>query len=261
MATNGDTRTPMRPKRMLVVARATTAPPMTPAAADEQHELARPYRDPRLLEPGEQRALGVDRVDELSGDADGVLDQLAVAVGDVADVDVLFAPGQVEDLGQLLLTFVDPGEHADGQERETAADEEARRTMRTSSPQTLLVGDLRLGGHPGRPAPGGVAFEAVRAARLADLKLAAGISMPCSAILSMNLGRRPVAPSWPVVVPSAPGVSSRLKMSCSRMMSPSMPCTSVSEVMTRRPSGMRVTWRIRWSAEAICSRMARTGRS
>ena len=44
-------------------------------------------------------------------------------------------------------------------------------------------------------------------------------------------------------------------------MSPSMPCTSVTAVITRRPSGMRDTWRIRSMAEAICSRMARTGRS
>ncbi len=44
-------------------------------------------------------------------------------------------------------------------------------------------------------------------------------------------------------------------------MSPSMPWTSVTCVITRRPSGMRETCMMRSRAEAICSRMARIGRS
>jgi hypothetical protein len=45
------------------------------------------------------------------------------------------------------------------------------------------------------------------------------------------------------------------------MTSPSMPCTSVMWVMRRVPSRRRDRCTIRSSAEAICSRMARTGRS
>ncbi len=45
------------------------------------------------------------------------------------------------------------------------------------------------------------------------------------------------------------------------MTSPSMPCTSVMWVMRRVPSRSRVRCTIRSSAEAICSRMARSGRS
>ena len=44
-------------------------------------------------------------------------------------------------------------------------------------------------------------------------------------------------------------------------MSPSMPCTSVTCVMRRVPSRSREIWTIRFTAEAICSRMARSGRS
>ena len=45
------------------------------------------------------------------------------------------------------------------------------------------------------------------------------------------------------------------------MTSPSMPCTSVMWVMRRVPSRRRVSCTIRSMADAICSRMARTGRS
>ena len=44
-------------------------------------------------------------------------------------------------------------------------------------------------------------------------------------------------------------------------MSPSMPCTSVMCVTRRVPSRSRVMWTIRLTAEATCSRMARSGMS
>ncbi len=44
-------------------------------------------------------------------------------------------------------------------------------------------------------------------------------------------------------------------------MSPSMPTTSVTWLMRREPSRKRSTWTMRFSADAICSRMARVGRS
>ncbi len=45
------------------------------------------------------------------------------------------------------------------------------------------------------------------------------------------------------------------------MISPSIPSTSVMWVMRRVPSRNRATWTIKSTAEEICSRMARTGRS
>src|SRR5438132_1187206 len=50
-------------------------------------------------------------------------------------------------------------------------------------------------------------------------------------------------------------------MSCRVMTSPSMPCTSVTCVTRRVPSRRRVRCTIRSSAEAICSGMARMGKS
>ncbi len=43
--------------------------------------------------------------------------------------------------------------------------------------------------------------------------------------------------------------------------SPSMPCTSETRTTRRVPSASRCRWMIRSKAEAICSRMARRGRS
>ena len=40
-----------------------------------------------------------------------------VLLDDGVEVDVLLAVGQVEDVGQLLLAVVDPGEEADDEER------------------------------------------------------------------------------------------------------------------------------------------------
>ena len=51
-----------------------------------------------------------------------------------------------------------------------------------------------------------------------------------------------------------------MNRSCVVMMSPSMPTTSVTWVTRRTPSRMRLTWQIRWTAEAICVRIARDGR-
>ena len=45
------------------------------------------------------------------------------------------------------------------------------------------------------------------------------------------------------------------------ILSPSMPCTSVMWVTLREPSRMRDCWTMTSTAEEICSRMARTGRS
>ena len=45
------------------------------------------------------------------------------------------------------------------------------------------------------------------------------------------------------------------------MISPSMPTTSVTWLTRREPSRKRSMWTMRSSAEAICSRIARVGRS
>ena len=52
-----------------------------------------------------------------------------------------------------------------------------------------------------------------------------------------------------------------MKASCSVMMSPSMPCTSVMWVIRRTPSLWRVICTMMSMADAICSRIARSGRS
>jgi hypothetical protein len=50
-------------------------------------------------------------------------------------------------------------------------------------------------------------------------------------------------------------------MSCTVMVSPSIPVISVTCVMRRDPSFMRVWCTISWIAAATCSRIARMGRS
>ena len=87
--------------------------------------------------------------------------------------------------------------------------------------------------------------------------------MPMSGNVSANRGRRPVdrsdAPERPCS--STPARKSNMNMSCSVMTSPSMPSTSVMWVMRRVPSFSRDWCTIRLIADAICSRMARCGRS
>ena len=61
--------------------------------------------------------------------------------------------------------------------------------------------------------------------------------------------------------PSTTPVCSKAKTSCMTMTSPSMPWTSVMFVILRVPSRMRDWCTMRSTAEAICSRMARSGRS
>src|SRR5690606_35512991 len=90
----------------------------------EEHELARSHREAGLLEEREQRALGVDLVDELAGGADGGLVQRRVLLDGGPEVDVLLPPGEVEDVGQLLLALVDPADEAHAEEGEAAADED-----------------------------------------------------------------------------------------------------------------------------------------
>ena len=75
---------------------------------------------------------------------------------------------------------------------------------------------------------------------------------------SANVGRRPVGTSRPSS-PLGPGRC--LKTSWRRIVSPSMPCTSVMAVTMRRPSGKRSSWMMTSIAALTCSRMARTGRS
>ena len=65
-----------------------------------------------------------------------------------------------------------------------------------------------------------------------------------------------------MIVPSGANESIlNSKMSCSVITSASMRWTSVIAVTRREPSSSRSRWTIRSSAEATCSRIARTGRS
>src|SRR3972149_3168494 len=85
--------------------------------------------------------------------------------------------------------------------------------------------------------------------------------MPWTSKRSTNLGRMPVGLRRPWILPSRTPVCSKTKTSCMTMTSPSMPWTSVMLVILRVPSLRRDWWTMRSTAEAICSRMARTGRS
>ena len=85
--------------------------------------------------------------------------------------------------------------------------------------------------------------------------------MPMTSNFSTNLGRMPVGLSRPWILPSTTPVCSKTKTSCMTMTSPSMPWTSVMLMIWRVPSLRRLCWTIRSTAEAICSRMARSGRS
>src|SRR5919201_1010469 len=78
---------------------------------------------------------------------------------------------------------------------------------------------------------------------------------------SMNLGRMPVGFMRPTILPAAMPVCSKTNRSCMTITSPSMPCTSVMQVILREPSFMRSCCTIRSMAEDTCSRMAFTGNS
>jgi len=77
----------------------------------------------------------------------------------------------------------------------------------------------------------------------------------------MNLGRMPVPVKYPCTRPSLIPVCTNRKMSCMTITSPSIPCTSVIWLILRAPSGSRSRCTTRSNAEAICSRIARSGRS
>src|SRR5690606_7270000 len=91
----------------------------------------------------------------------------------------------------------------------------------------------------------------------------AGSLMPWFSSCLESVGRMPVALRRPRYLPfsSTPMAKSKRNRCWRVMMSPSMPSTSEMWVMRRVPSLRRWTWTIRSTAEAICSRMARTGRS
>src|SRR5215217_2235337 len=85
--------------------------------------------------------------------------------------------------------------------------------------------------------------------------------MPWTSNFSTNLGRMPVGLRRPWILPSTTPVCSNTNTSCMTMTSPSMPWTSVMFTILRVPSLRRDCWTMMSTAEAICSRMARTGRS
>ena len=107
----------------------------------------------------EQAALGVDLLDELAGDADGVLDERGVLLDGRVEVDVLLAAGQVEDVGELLLALVDAGEQPDDEQGQAAAHEQHREHDRLTISAALAVGDLAGVGHA---RPCGLARRAAR---------------------------------------------------------------------------------------------------
>ena len=160
-----------------------------PPATHEQHELAGADRQPGPLEQREEAALGVDLVDELAGDADRVLDQRGVLLDGGVEVDVLLAPGEVEDVGQLLLALVHPAEQADGEEGQAAADEDDRGELGGAHRSSLPVGDARAGCGTRTLRPRTPAAAASRSAGPAGaLKADAGTSTLSSPSLSTNFG-------------------------------------------------------------------------
>ena len=185
----------------------------------EEHELAGPDGQPGPLEQREEAALGVDLVDELAGDADGVLDERGVLLDGGVEVDVLLAPRQVEDVGQLLLAVVDAREEPDDEEGEAAADERPSR----ASWEPLIASRSRSATSRGARAPGPCGRRGRRRrpggrpVPAGALKAEAGTSMPRSCSLSRNFGRRPVATSSPAACPPAPGTVRYLKMSWRRI--------------------------------------------
>src|SRR6266849_3485011 len=71
----------------------------------------------------------------------------------------------------------------------------------------------------------------------------------------------PLGENVPRNLPSAPSPWNwKVYRSWVVMMSPSIPTTSVIWVTRRAPSRMRLTWQIRWTADAIWVRIARDGR-
>ncbi len=84
--------------------------------------------------------------------------------------------------------------------------------------------------------------------------------MPFAANLGMNVGRSPVASRVPRIFPfSSRPVCLNSKMSWVRIWSSSIPYTSVMFTILREPSPRRAVWTIRSTAEAICSRIDRSG--
>src|SRR5690606_24350058 len=198
------------------------------ARQHEEHELARPHGDASLLEQAEQRSLGVHLLDQLAGGADGRLHDRRVLVDRSREVDVLLAPGQFEDVSQLLLALVDAADEPDPEEREPGPDEDHGHDLagghrsRSRSATSRAVGTRTL-----RALPAEALWRDPGAVPVGARNTDAGTSTLFSASLSRNFGRSPVATSSPL--PS--GVGRWVKMSWSRMTSPSMPCTSVTALM------------------------------
>ena len=71
----------------------------------------------------------------------------------------------------------------------------------------------------------------------------------------MNLGRTPIGRISPITLPCSSTPSrTNLKISCIRMISPSMPVISATEVTRRLPSCRRSSWHTTLMAEAIWAR-------
>src|SRR5688572_5884878 len=91
--------------------------------------------------------------------------------------------------------------------------------------------------------------------------IAAGSRMPAASSRSDTFGRTPVARKRPRTLPSwLTPCFSKTKISCIVMMSPSIPVISEMLVTLRVPSLRRVCCITIWMAEAICWRIALSGR-
>src|SRR5262249_51919288 len=91
--------------------------------------------------------------------------------------------------------------------------------------------------------------------------MSAGRWMPDAFRRSQHFGRTPVARKRPITLPSCETpIFSNTKISCIVITSPSMPVISEMLVTLREPSLRRVCWTTIWIADAICWRIARSGR-
>src|SRR6266851_3643302 len=201
---------------------------------------------PAAIEPARQEALFFLQLRHLSRELVdvGVQEIEAVASERIDAEDLLEHPRPLVlagQLGHLLLNPVELSAHVGG-----------------DVAQDLHVDALRLfDDHRRTPS---VKSGALRSGKRAAS--AGEIATLFESIFAIACGRIPVGLSlpWMRPLPSTP-VSSKRKTSWSVMVSPSRPTISVMLVIRREPSRSRDCCTIRWIAEAICSRMARCGKS
>src|SRR5581483_1782452 len=213
------------------------------AGGVEEQRLGRPQRQVGLLQEPLDLHQEVAALRHLGGQPDRPLHEAAFderrAGGVVA---VVVGGGRLSGIGAepLLQPVLLPAE--DGRQRHA----EQRRGRRRQQHED---GDHRA--------------PTMRRAKGSWAKISGRSRIPLSASRSPNFGRMPVDFRWPRNRPFSSTLipKSNRNRSWRTTTSPSIPCTSLTWVTRRVPSRRRVRWTMRSTAEAICSRMARTGRS